>query len=261
VAAGFIRRWSFSMTIDSAVQALLGARRTHRPVPAPRIDTEADAYAVQDAVGRALGWFDGAPRYWKSGGPSRSGDLTHAPLPAAGVWTSPATVGDWPVRLRAIEAEIALRVSSDVDPLRGAGLTLDEARRLVDAMCVSIEIVESRLQDGLAAPPLSRLADLGSHGALVLGDWVPFEPQRAWETQRLRVEIDGKPPAEFTGTHALADPSYLLPGWLRHATRHGDTVPAGTVVTTGTWCGVLHAKPGDRVVVTFDGIGRAEVRF
>ena len=37
--------------------------------------------------------------------------------------------------------------------------------------------------------------------------------------------------------------------------------PAGTVVTTGTWCGVLHATAGDRVVVAFDGIGRAEVRF
>ena len=53
----------------------------------------------------------------------------------------------------------------------------------------------------------------------------------------------------------------MLPGWLRHATRDGTTVPAGTVVTTGSWCGVLTAQAGNRVVAAFDGIGRAEVRF
>ena len=43
------------MTIESAVQALLAARRTNRPVPAPPVATEEDAYAIQEAVGRALG--------------------------------------------------------------------------------------------------------------------------------------------------------------------------------------------------------------
>jgi 2-keto-4-pentenoate hydratase len=249
------------MTIDSAVQALLGARRTNRPVPAPPVATEEDAYAIQDAVGRTLGWFDGVPAHWKSGGAARGAGLTHAPLPPAGVWTSPAEVGAWPVRLRGIEAEIALRLGADVDAERAATLDLDAARRLVDAMCVSIEIVESRLQEGLEAPALSRLADLGSHGALVLGAWVPWEPQRDWGAQRLQVAIDGQPAARFTGTHALADPAYVLPGWLRHATRDGSTVRAGTVVTTGSWCGVLTAQAGARAVAIFDGIGHAEVRF
>jgi 2-keto-4-pentenoate hydratase len=247
--------------VDSAVQALLAARRTHRPVPAPVVASEQDAYAVQDAVGRVLGWFEGEPRHWKSGGASRGSGLTHAPLPPAGVWTSPADVGDWPVRMRGIEAEVALRLGVAVGAERAATLDLDGARRLVDAMCVSIEVVESRLREGLEAPMLSRLADLGSHGALVLGAWVPWEPLREWSTQRLQVEIDGQPVAHFTGTHALADPAYVLPGWLRHATRDGATVPAGTVVTTGSWCGVLTAQPGNRVIAAFEGIGRAEVRF
>ena len=48
---------------------------------------------------------------------------------------------------------------------------------------------------------------------------------------------------------------------LRHATRHGETVPRGTVVTTGTWCGMLAAKEGDLVRVAFDGIGEASVQL
>jgi 2-keto-4-pentenoate hydratase len=248
-------------TTDDAIQALLGARRTNRPVPAPAISDAQAAYTVQDAVARTLEWFgDDVPLHWKSGGPSRGAELTHAPLPPAGVWRSPATAGDWPLRLRAIEAEIALRLAHDVDAARAAALDPDSARMLVDAMCVSIELVESRLQEGLEAPALARLADLQSHGALVLGDWVPWQPQRDWAAQRLQVDIGNQPPAVFTGTHALGDPAWVLPGWLRHATRDGATVRAGTVVTTGTWCGVLFARAGDRVVVTFDGVGQASVQ-
>ena len=38
-------------------------------------------------------------------------------------------------------------------------------------------------------------------------------------------------------------------------------VPAGTVVTTGTWVGLLPARPGDTVSVEFTGIGRAELHL
>ena len=50
-------------------------------------------------------------------------------------------------------------------------------------------------------------------------------------------------------------------GWLRHATRDGRVLGAGTVVTTGTWVGVLDAAAGDLVQVEFDGIGSAEVQL
>jgi 2-keto-4-pentenoate hydratase len=59
----------------------------------------------------------------------------------------------------------------------------------------------------------------------------------------------------------MADPVWVLPAWLRHATRDGATVPAGTVVTTGTWCGLLPAMQGDLVRARFDGIGEASVQL
>ena len=57
----------------------------------------------------------------------------------------------------------------------------------------------------------------------------------------------------------MGDPAWLLRAWLRHATRAGDTVPGGTVVTTGTWCGILPATAGEWVHVAFQGIGEAAV--
>jgi 2-keto-4-pentenoate hydratase len=239
------------------VEARLTGATVGAIVPAD-LDT---AYAVQVHVGRALRWFDGVPRHWKSGGASRTVLQTHAPLPPAGVWASPADAQAWPFHWRGIEAEVALRLGRDVNAETAATLDLDGARALVDAMAVAIEIVDSRWVDGQQAPPLARLADLQSHGALVLGAWVPFDAQRDWSQQRCTVAIGLASPQVFTGTHAMADPAFVLPAWLRHATRDGGSLPAGTVVTTGTWCGLPLAACGELVQVVFDGIGQARVQL
>jgi 2-keto-4-pentenoate hydratase len=221
----------------------------------------ADAYAVQERVALELGWFGAAPpRYWKSGGASRDAVLTHAPLPPVGVWTSPARSGTWPFHLRGIEAEVALRLARDVDAALAATLDADSARTLIDAMAVSIELVDSRWREALEAPALCKLADLQSHGALVLGDWRAFEA-RDWRAQSCRVRIGAQAAVERRGTHSLGDPAFLLPAWLRHATRQGATLVAGTVVTTGTWVGILQAAEGDLVTAEFPGIGQASVQL
>ncbi len=247
--------------IDVAVTALVTARRSGQPAADVHLPDAAAAYAVQDGVAQAMGWFGAAmPTYWKSGGPSPTAVQTHAPLPPAGVWASPADARGWLFQFRGIEAEIALRLGRDVDEALAAGLDGDAAGALVDAMCVSIEIVDSRWAAGAGAAPLAKLADLQSHGALVLGAWAPYAT-RDWAAQLCRVAIGRAPVAEHRGTHSFGNPVHVLPQWLRHATRDGRRLAAGTVVTTGTWCGLPMAAAGDRVHVEFPGIGRAEVQL
>jgi 2-keto-4-pentenoate hydratase len=249
-------------------QALLQGRREQRPVDAAPLagllHNAADAYAVQGRVARELQGPGGVAmaRYWKSGGPSREAVLTHAPLPPEGVWTSPADARGWHFNARLIEAEIALRIARDVSPQQAAALTPEHAGELIDVMTVSIEIVDSRWQQGPRdAPALLKLADLQSHGALVLGAWRPYQP-RDWTRQECEVRIgDQGNPHRFRGSHSLADPAWLLPTWLRHATRDGQAVPGSTVVTTGTWCGMLPAATGDQVIVRFEGVGEASVQL
>jgi 2-keto-4-pentenoate hydratase len=249
--------------VEAVVRALVQARRSHRTISAAQLTLAgADAaYAVQDGVARELGWFgDDAPRYWKAGAASPTATPTAAALPPLGVWPSPAQARDWPFRLRGIEAEIALRLGANVYPERAAGLDAAQAGALVEAMCVAIEIVDSRWTESLDAPAAAKLADLQSHGALVLGGWVEFEA-RDWVAQGCSVRIGAQPLFQCRGTHPLADPLRVLPAWLRHATRCGKVLPAGTVVTTGTWCGVLQAEAGDFVHVEFPGIGAASVQL
>jgi 2-keto-4-pentenoate hydratase len=249
--------------LDATTRLLVAARSTGQAAQAAgaALSDAATAYAVQDAVARHFAWFaDGVPRHWKSGGGSRDAVLTHAPLPPAGVWASPADARAWPLRLRGIEAEVALRLARDVDAASAARLDHTKAASLVDAMCVSIEVVETRWAEGLAAPALAKLADLQSHGALVLGAWLPYRP-RDWSVQVCQVRIGAQAPVERRGSHPLADPLLVLPAWLRHATRDGRSMPAGSVVTTGSWVGILHAAAGDLVSAEFPGIGDASVQL
>ncbi len=253
-------------TPRNAAQALIQARRDRLPADADAVAASlpdaAAAYAAQDEVAQSLGWFGaGMPRHWKSGGATRA-SATHAPLPPAGVWASPAQAGDWPFYLRGIEAEIALRLGRDVDAALAANLNEAGAAALVDAMTVSIEVVDSRWTQGFGAPQLCKLADLQSHGALVLGEWVAYEARaHDWAQQSCRVRIGAQPVHHVQGAHSLGDPLAVLPGWLRHATRHGGVVARGTVVTTGSWCGILPAAQGDAVEVDFAGIGRTTVQL
>ena len=84
---------------------------------------------------------------------------------------------------------------------------------------------------------------------------------RDWSRQRCELKIGGGPVQGFEGTHSLGDPAWLLPQWLAHATRDGRTLPAGTVVTTGTWCGLGDAAAGDRVEARFPDLGSVALQF
>lgn len=220
-----------------------------------------DARAVQSALARTWNWWpaDRAPRYWKSGGPSRDGELLHVPLPEDGIRQgltlvpAPETV----FNLRCAEAEIALRIGQDVSAEQAAALDYDSALALVDAACVAVEWVDVRWRDGLKAPALALLADGQCHGGLALGEWLHASQilGRDWSQQLCTVTVNGGEAQRFTGTHSLGDPAWLLVDWLQHVAREYGSVPAGTVVTTGTWCGCMPLQAGDRFEMEFEGLG------
>ncbi|MFC5523001.1 2-keto-4-pentenoate hydratase [Polaromonas jejuensis] len=251
-------------TAQEVVETLVAARRSGQPAPAAplraALATDDDAYAVQDAVAQALVWFvDGGPRYWKSGGASRDSVLSHAALPSAGVRAAGDTLADFSFHTPAVEAEIVLRLAEAVTPERAQRLTHADAPALVDALAVAIEIADSRWQEGLQAPAALRLADQGSHGALILGEWMACRAHD-WAGQRCEVRFGGTPVVANTGAYSLGDPLWLLPVWLRHATRGGRTVPAHTVVTTGSWVGAIPMPKDADVLVRFPGLGEVGLR-
>lgn len=255
--------------IAAVSQALLAARANKTPTdPTPllnELQSAQDAQAVQEQVLQALAPNQRTPaRYWKSGGPSRQSEIANTALLESGIWSSPAVAGEHAFNIRLVEIEIAFKTNRSVTPQEATTMTQEDGHRLIDALTVSIEVVDSRWEQNDKASPLLKLADMQSHGALVLGDWLPYserEIYRDWSKQRCTVKIGDHAPLEFVGTHSLQDPRWVIPFWVRHATASNQTLPAGSIVTTGSWCGMPAAQKGDLVITQFDGIGGASVQL
>lgn len=234
---------------------------------APLMRGEEDARQVQRALARAYGWWpaDRAPRYWKSGAASRAARLLHVPLPEDGVHldrpVAPAPQAVF--NLRGVEAEVALRLGREVTAKQALALTAQGALELIDGVAVAIEWVDVRWRDGLQAPALALLADGQCHGGLALGPWLPASVLlgRDWAQQVCTVQVNGGDPQRFAGTHSLGDPAWLLADWLQHVAAEYGSVPAGTVVTTGTWCGCQKLQAGDRFDIAFEGLGQLGWQF
>lgn len=255
--------------IDAIAQTLLAARRTHHPADASAFDGQlenvAQAMAVQGLILATLAPEQGpVSRHWKSGGPSKTEDILNTPLLDSGIFKSPAQLGSHPFTLRLIEIEIAFKTKYPLTAEQAASLTQEQGHALIDAFAVTIEVVDSRWTQGNDTPALLKLADMQSHGTLIIGQWLPYGEQEAlrdWSKQRCTVKIGNQAALEFVGTHAMQDPRWVIPAWVRHATADGQTLPAGSIVTTGSWSGVPVAHAGDLVVGQFDGIGTVSVQL
>jgi 2-keto-4-pentenoate hydratase len=256
-------------SVLSLALSLAAARRSHTPLDATGwaevVPDVATAYAVQDAVAATLGWFSNpVPTHWKGGAPNTNSPANYAPLPPAGVQASPAT-RPWSSHfMRAIEAEVAVRVGTTVSAAQAASITVASLGDVLDGLAVSIELVDSRWQQGTDVAPLLRTADMQVHGALTLGTWQPFtaRSEAAWAAQRCEVTVDGKAQGDqafYAGSHPTVDPLWVVPLWLRHLAALYGSVPAGAVITTGSWCGLLQLSAPGTVRTVFPGIGEASL--
>ncbi len=262
---------TIASTPDSSSPLALGAALAQAWTDGQPLDAnawsladDAAAYQAQAALASQLKWLaPGRPQFWKCGGASRETALGQSPLAPLGVrevrgLRNGGDFGDLP--LFGAEAEIALRLGQDVTPEMAASLRPGQAEHLIDAMCVSIEWLASRWQTGLQADARLRLADAQSHGALALGPWQAWRSGWDWANQACELRASHGAVLDGRGGHGLNDPAWLIAGWLQFATRDGQTVPAGSVVTTGAWRVLKDLPPGTTVTASFHGVGSVAAR-
>jgi 2-keto-4-pentenoate hydratase len=218
--------------------------------------TEADAYAIQEAVVDAIGPVGG----WKVGARDAAAEPTCSPLCAEWIVASPAGFASDRFARRGIEAELAFTLARDL-PASGAPYGERDVVSALATVHPVIEIVDARFIDVQTVDPLSQLADSLSHGALAVGAGVPLSP--SFDVARQSVEVRFGDTLEFSGvnSNAAGNPFRLL-AWLasRVAARRGG-LHRGDVVTTGSWSGLRFAESGARVAARFEGIGDVSVKF
>jgi len=242
--------------IQNAARALADARRHHHPLAAlpagARPANAADAHAIQAATVVALGESVAG---WKVS--IVNGEVQHAPLIGSRALPSPARFAAKDVPMLGLEAEIAFRFDRALPP-RERPYEKDEIAAAVTAL-VAIEVVDTRFASYADTPHLDRLADFMSNGGFVAGtarpDWrsIDLAPLKA------RLSINGATVVEQVGGHVTRDP-FIPAIALVNALRH-EGIAQGRVITTGTFTGLYVAKPGDRVVASFEGFGSAEMQF
>ena len=200
--------------------------------------------------------FPGArPAAWKVGAPHADVEPTATPIYT--VLRSPAHWTMRPIVELTIEAEVGFRLARAVTPAEAKVVPLEDA---FDQVCATIEVCDARLSNYRDAPPLWKLADSQVNAGLVIGTGRANVEVVDYRSIRCEVRIDDRLVFDGTGTHALGDPRVLLRWWLQHAARR-STLRAGDVVTTGTWCGMVEAPAGTRLVARMHGVGEADVDF
>ncbi len=243
--------------IARAAESLRDARQSRRPLEAldaaSQPQTIAEGHAVQDALIALLGEPVAG---WKVAGLEPDEVMRGAVL-ASRLFSSPAEIDAASMPLLGIEAEIAFRFLHALPP-RAEAYTADEVAAAVVAL-PAIEVVDTRFASYTDTPLLHRLGDFMSNGGLVCGeprpDWRSFDFRTIPVTLQIGAETIRK-----TGGHSAGDP--LLPAVaFANAVRGTTGIAAGEVVTTGTFTGLVFAKPGDRVSAEFEGFGRAELTF
>ncbi len=251
-------------TLHAIASVLIDARRSGVAADeTPWKDTSLtadDAYAVHDEVAAALGWTIAPelPSHWKGGGPSPTSTAVFAQLPGPWVQPSPGRLSVRDFHRLGIEIEVAFRLARDVTAEDLAARGTHDAVALLDAMAVTIELVDFRWRGTDRAPGMLKLADLQSNGALVVGDWTPIRSVD-WTAQTAVLQIDGREVGRYQGAHPCGDPLWMTPQWLQHAVLRQGQLAAGSVLTTGSWCGMVWLEGPARVDAVFEGIGEARL--
>ncbi|KQM65162.1 2-keto-4-pentenoate hydratase [Sphingomonas sp. Leaf17] len=218
--------------------------------------TLAEGYAVQDA---ALALTDGVVAGWKVGriNPPLNGvDRLAGPIFADQVFTAdgaePCAMPVFADGFAAAEAEFLLRIGTAPD-LAKTDYTIDEARTLIDAVHVGIEIASSPFPGINALGATVTVSDFGNNNGLVVGD--DAAGWRDGDINAWPVELwinDARIGAATTAT-MLDGPFGAARYLFEHLARRGIALTPGQWISTGAVTGVHPVQVGDRVEARFDG--------
>jgi len=242
---------------EGIARAFVAARRTGAALPdfpGTMPPSLADAYAVQDA---ALGMEDRRVAGWKVGKiapPVEGANRLTGPIFADQVVTD-ASRPAMPVFAQgfaAAEAEFLLRLGRVPDP-SVTSYSMQDARDLVDAVHIGIEVASSPFPGINSHGPAVTVADFGNNNGLVVGPAVEGWRDADLDDWSVALTINEAEIGRATTATMLDGPFGAVRFLLEHMARRGLALEAGQWVSTGAVTGVHPVGPGDRVVASFDG--------
>lgn len=139
-----------------------------------------------------------------------------------------------------IEAEFALRLSRDITT---AGLTGEALAACVEAVAVSVEIVDSATAWDIDI--VETIADNASSCGFAVGAWRPYGADLALPERSMRLLRGGEVVSQGVGAATLGDPLNAL-AWLADASISvGDPLRGGEIILSGALGPMVGLTPGE----------------
>ena len=254
---------------EAAAHDLFAQYQSSQPftaLPGPwGIDTIAEAYEVQreylrllagvqgDLVGYKLAYTTALMQQQAGWNEPCSGGLM-----ATTVHHSPCTLKGSEYRRLGFECEIAVRLGSDL-PATGAPYDRETVSAAVESVMTAFEVIDMRLPEGVhgLVRTLTSVATNISNAGAILGPPVAKWQDLDLTAARGVATVNGEEVGSGYGSDVMGHPFEPLAWLANKLAGEGDGLPAGAIVITGSIVPPRFLAPGDKAVVSVEGLGDA----
>jgi 2-oxopent-4-enoate/cis-2-oxohex-4-enoate hydratase len=156
-----------------------------------------------------------------------------------------------------VEGELAYVLKKD---LKGPGVTVEDVIAATDYVLPCIEIIDSRVKDWKIKIQ-DTVADNASSAFFVVGAQRFPLRQEDIRLTGMALRLNGDVVSTGCGAACLDHPTFAV-AWLANAlSRYGVELKAGEVILSGAFGPVVPVRAGDKVEVSFSGLGNVSCSF
>uniref|UniRef100_A0A7C5RU64 2-hydroxypenta-2,4-dienoate hydratase n=1 Tax=Thermomicrobium roseum TaxID=500 RepID=A0A7C5RU64_THERO len=156
-----------------------------------------------------------------------------------------------------LEGEIAFLIGRR---LQGPGVTLQQVLAATEAVALSVEIVDSRIE-AWRIKLADTIADDASFGAFTVGPWSRSLLHEDLRTVGMVIHKNGEHVTEGIGAAALGHPARCVAWLANKLAEFGVALEPGDIVLSGSLARAVPAEQGDIFVVELHGQPPLTVRF